>query len=252
MNKNCRGKMKRFILILLFSSSIIFSQGKQTESLELFKYQFNQNILVENDEVIIQKYKDQKKNNGLAIIYSAILPGMGELYADGYSSGKYFTIADGVLWGSLLGVSAYAKHQEENYRTYAETFGGVELSGKDDKYFADISAYIDVYEYNHIKELERNLNEVYNEDSHYWKWSGQAERSEYRDMWKSSETADNSTRFIVGALILNRIASVINAVRLVNKYNNNLKTELGWDVSFNYSNSYSQPNKLSMNFRATF
>ena len=71
-------------------------------------------------------------------------------------------------------------------------------------------------------------------------------------MWKSSETADNSTRFIVGALILNRIASVINAVRLVNRYNNNLKTELGWDVSFNYSNTNYEPEKISMNFRVTF
>jgi hypothetical protein len=177
---------------------------------------------------------------------------MGELYADGYSSGKYFTIADAVLWGGLIGVSAYAKNQEDNYRAYAETFGGVNLAGKDDKYFADISAYVDVYEYNHIKELERNLNDVYKEDTHYWKWSGQEQRSEYRSMWKSSETADNSTRFIVGALILNRVASVVNAIRLVNKYNNNLKTELGWDVSFNYSNTYSERDKISMNFKSTF
>ncbi len=69
---------------------------------------------------------------------------------------------------------------------------------------------------------------------------------------KSSETAYNSTRFIVGALILNRVASVINAIRLVNKYNNNLKAELGWDVSFNYSNTFSEPDKLSMNFRTSF
>ena len=243
--------MKRILLVLIFSSSVIFSQGSQLKSLELLKYQFKQNITIEEDEVKIQKYKEGKKNNGLAIIYSAILPGMGELYADGYSSGKYFTIADGVLWGGLIGVSAYASHQEENYRAYAETFGGVNLDGKNEKYFADISSYLDVYEYNHIKDLERS-KEIYNEKTDYWKWSGQDARREYRSMWKSSETADNSTRFIVGALILNRVASVINAIRLVNKYNKNLKAELGWDVSFNYSNTFSEPDKLSMNFRATF
>ena len=243
--------MKRILLVLFFSSAIIFSQGSQSESLELLKYKIKQNITVEDDDVILQKYKEGKKNNGIAIIFSAILPGMGELYADGYSSGKYFTIADGVLWGSLIGVSAYANNQEENYRSYAETFGGASLDGKDEKYFADISSYIDVYEYNHIKNLERS-KEIYNETSHYWKWSGQTARREYREMWKSSETANNSTRFIVGALILNRVASVINAIRLVNKYNKNLKAELGWDVSFNYSNTFSEPDKLSMNFRTTF
>ena len=243
--------MKRLIIALLLSSSIIFSQGTQTESFELLKYQLNQNIKIDSNEVLLQKYKEQKKNNGLAIIFSAILPGMGELYADGYSSGKYFTIADAVLWGGLIGVSSYANNQEENYRSFAETYSGVTLSGKDDKYFADISSYLDVYEYNHIKDLERS-KDIYNEDTHYWKWSGQDQRTEYRNMWKSSETADNSTRFIVGALILNRVASVINAVRLVNRYNNNLKTELGWDVSFNYSNTNFEPEKISMNFRATF
>ncbi|MDA3861424.1 MAG: hypothetical protein PF445_09375 [Melioribacteraceae bacterium] len=42
--------MKSLIITLLFSSSIIFSQGIQTESLELLKYQLNQNIQIENDE----------------------------------------------------------------------------------------------------------------------------------------------------------------------------------------------------------
>lgn len=243
--------MKSLILAFLFSLSTLFAQGKQSESLEFLKYKINQNINIEKDEVIIQKYKDGKKNNGLAILLSAVLPGMGELYADGYSSGKYFTIADGVLWGGLIGVSTYAKNQEDSYKAFAETFGKVNLNGKDDKYFADISGYIDVYEFNHIQDLSRS-NDIYNETTHYWKWSGQEQRREYRAMWKSSETAYNSTRFIVGALILNRIASVINAVRLVNKYNNNLKTELGWDVSFNYSNTLSEPDKLSMNFRTSF
>jgi len=244
--------MKKLIFGLLLSSSFIFAQGRQAESLEILKYQLNQNIKIEDDLVLIQKYKELKKKNGLAILLSAVLPGMGELYAEGYSSGKYFTIADATLWGGLIGVKTYADNQEENYKAFAETFGNVELSGKDEKYFADISSYLDVYEYNHIQELDRNLSEVYNEQSHYWKWNNQSERREYRSMWKSSEFANNSTRFIVGALILNRIASVVNAIRLVNKYNNNLKTELGWDVSFNYSSSYYEPEKIIMNFRTTF
>lgn len=243
--------MKRLALVLLMSSSLLFSQGTQNESLELLKYKFNQNIQLEDDELIMQKYKAGKKNNGMAILLSAVLPGMGELYADGYSSGKYFTIADGVLWGGLIGVTAYANNQEDNYRAFAQSYGNVNLTGKDAKYFADISAYLDVSEFNHIQDLSRSTD-IYNEETHYWKWDGQDERREYRDMWKASETANNSTRFIVGALILNRIASVINAIRLVNRYNNNLKTELGWDVSFNYSNTFSEPDKLTMNFRTSF
>jgi len=242
--------MKMILVLLMMNFSILFSQGIQKSSIEELRYEFTQNISIEED--IELQYKQQKKKTGLAILYSALLPGMGELYAGDYSSGKYFTIADGVLWGSLIGVTAYANSQEDNYRSFAETYGGVDLDGKDAKYFANIGNYLDIYQYNYRQELDRNFEDIYNNETYYWKWSGQAQRSEYRDMWKSSETANNSTRFIVGALILNRIASVINAIRLVNAHNKNLKKELGWEVSFNYSNTISRPNNLSMNFVTSF
>ena len=41
--------------------------------------------------------RGEKKAVGLAVVYSLVLPGMGELYADGFSSGKYFLIAEGVV-----------------------------------------------------------------------------------------------------------------------------------------------------------
>jgi len=44
-------------------------------------------------------------------------------------------------------------------------------------------------------------------------------------MWVSSENAFNNVRFAVGALILNRLASAVNAVRLVAAYNRHLKDE---------------------------
>jgi hypothetical protein len=243
--------MKAIALMIVLSSTVLFSQGIQTKSLAEFKYEIKNNTKID-DEVVKQEYESRKKKRGLAILYSALLPGMGELYADGYSSGKYFTIADALLWGGLVGVSAYANNQEDNYRAFAETHANVNLNGKDSKYFADIGNYLDIYEYNHLMELDRNYLEVYNEQTHYWKWSGQEQRREYRNMWKSSETANNSTRFIVGALILNRVARVVNAIRLVNAHNNNLKKELGWDMSFNYSTSIVEPDKISMNFRTSF
>lgn len=242
--------MKKIFVLLLLNFSILFSQGIQLASIEELKYEFMQNITIDDNKEL--QYKEQKKKTGLAIIYSALLPGMGELYAGGYSSGKYFTIADGILWGSLIGVTAYANNQEDNYRSFAETYGEVDLNGKDAKYFGNIGNYLDIYQYNRRQELDRNYEDIYDSGTHYWKWSGQAQRTEYRDMWKSSETANNSTRFIVGALILNRIASVINAIRLVNVHNKNLKKELGWNVSFNYSNTISHPNNLSMHLVTSF
>jgi hypothetical protein len=36
---------------------------------------------------------------------------MGELYAESYTSGKYFTIAEGALWGVFIGMNSYANWQ---------------------------------------------------------------------------------------------------------------------------------------------
>ncbi|MEN8192464.1 MAG: hypothetical protein ABFS12_06575 [Bacteroidota bacterium] len=242
--------MKKILILLMMNFTILFAQGMQTTSIEELKYHILQNITVDEDAEL--QYKQQKKNRGLAIIFSALLPGMGELYAGNYSSGKYFTIADGILWGGLIGVNAYAQNQEDNYKAFAVSYGGVDLSSKDEKYFGNLGNYQDIYQYNHQQELDRNFEDIYDVETHYWKWSGNAQRSEYRGMWKSSETAYNSTRFIVGALILNRIASVINAIRLVNAHNKNLKKELGWEVSFNYSNTIERPENISMHFITTF
>jgi hypothetical protein len=70
-------------------------------------------------------------------------------------------------------------------------------------------------------------------------------------MWKSSETAYNNLRFIAGALILNRVISMINAVRIVAKHNNNLKEELGWELSFGIRNEITLPPSYTLNFRTS-
>ncbi len=216
--------MKKLALIFLIPFLIV-AQNNETKSLLELKSSASL-IPIEVEEFGQDEYKSRKKSVALAMLYSALLPGMGELYAGDYGFGKFLTIADAFLWGTYIGVNSYASSMEDNYKSYATSMGSANVESKDDKYFADIGNYLDVYEYNHLKDLERNFHEVYNEETHYWKWSGVAQRSEYREMWKSSETANNTTRFIVGALILNRVASIINAIRLVNAHNKNLKKEL--------------------------
>ena len=43
-------------------------------------------------------------------------------------------------------------------------------------------------------------------------------------MWVSAQHANNNLRFVVGAMLLNRLFSVINAVRSVVAYNKSLET----------------------------
>ncbi|MCX6171191.1 MAG: hypothetical protein NTX65_17800 [Ignavibacteriales bacterium] len=250
--------MKNIISLVVLMSSILIAQTSSTKSLAELKqataisHQLsavsNQQSAISNHTPDIQNPQSQKKNPALAILYSMILPGMGELYANGYESGKYFTIADGVLWGTFTGFDLYGNWQAKNYKSFAESKAGAKLDNKDSEYFANIGIYQSLDEYNSVMELDRNFEKVYNPATHYWNWSNPDQRKEYRNMWTSSEAAYTNVRFVVGALILNRVISAINAVRLVAAYNKNLPKELSWNVYFNIENRQTIPQTITLNF----
>lgn len=240
--------MKKIFVIILFAYSLIFAQ-KQLE----FNSSFEQLHTSNNEnEKIFPSNISSKKKAGLAVLYSILLPGMGELYAENFNSGKYFTIADGVLWGFVIGFNNYAVEMKDNYKSYAKSYGAANISGKEENYFVNVGLYMNIDDYNRVKELERSYGDVYPRDEYYWKWESQTQRREFRRMWKSSENAYNNIRFAVGALILNRIASAINAVRSVSRYNKNLQNESTWNLNIDYENTIAMPSTIKMNFTVGF
>lgn len=194
----------------------------------------------------------QRKSPGIAILYSLLLPGMGELYAGNYDSGRYFTIADGVLWGTMLGVNMYGNWKQNNYETFAIANAGASFSGKDSDFRANVGKYLSVDDYNNEMDLTGYPEKVYKSQAYYWRWQSNDQRKEYRDLWSSSESAFNSIRFIAGALILNRVISVVNAVRLVSAYNKNLNQQVSWNVYFGVQDKPTLPHTLTFNFVKSF
>lgn len=240
--------MKYSLLALLFITSMTFAQVPATKSSLELKNKVIENLKSQPTDLTIQVERT-KKNAGLAIIYSLLLPGMGELYADGYSSGKYFTIAEGTLWGIFIGMNTYANWQKDRYQAYAVTNGGITSSGKDGDFYATIGDYSNVNQYNDEQALNRDFGAMYNVETHYWNWPTTEQRKTYRGMWTSSEQTFNDIRFVVGALIVNRIASAINAVRLVSAYNKNIETDLSWNVTVGLQNRAELPTTLVVNFQ---
>lgn len=246
--------MKNYIILVCIITFPLFSQTTENNSFLSLKQEAINGILHQQHTEIIQVISDikQKKNTGMAILYSLLLPGMGELYADSYNSGIYFTVADGVLWGTLIGMNIYANWQENRYITYAQTNAGVSTNGKDEDYYATIGEFLDVEQYNNEKALERDFNSLYTSENFVWKWNSTEDRKTYRNMWLSSEQTFNDTRFVVGALILNRVVSAINAVRLVSSYNSKLQKEVSWNLSFGVKTNPTLPTSLTFNYQQAF
>ncbi len=241
--------MKKIIILITVLFISVQAQQEQTYNIYSLNNSIKENIKSEEIQTpIFQNEKPTKKNAGLAILYSLLLPGMGELYAGGYESGKYFTIAEGVLWATYLGVDAYGTWQKNNYKAFASSFGGILPDDKDADFYANIGVYLDINQYNRDKLLSRRFKELYEEDTHFWKWESNEQRREYREMWVSSETAVNNLRFIAGALVLNRLISAINAVRITAAYNKKLANDMTWNINFGLEEYNSIPTGWKLNF----
>ena len=180
----------------------------------------------------LQTQASGKKSAGLAAVYSLLLPGMGELYAGGFDSGKYFLIADGLLWLTFAAFEVSGNTLQDDARAFAVSRAGVDPTGKDDQYYVDIGNFLNITEYNEKQLRDREPEQLYDPAAGYaWAWDSDASRATYREQRIESETMYNNKKFVVAGLIANRVASAINAVRSVIAYNDALDEALG-DLSF--------------------
>ncbi|MDT3697421.1 MAG: hypothetical protein ROY99_13640 [Ignavibacterium sp.] len=245
--------MKNILFLLIIFAVQISAQVNQQSFYKLKNDVVNQlqNAETETNSVFNDEVK-KKKSTGLAIIYSFLLPGMGELYAEAYDTGVYFTIAEGVLWGTYLGMNMYGNWQKDRYISFAQVNAGITTNAKDEDYYATIGEYLSIEQYNNDKTFERNFSQMYNTEKFFWKWNSSDDRKTYRSMWVSSEQTFNDLRFVVGAMLVNRLVSAINAVRMVSKYNKNLEQEISWNVYLDLQKLPDNSSVYNLNFSASF
>ncbi len=168
----------------------------------------------------VQAAMPAKKAVGLAALYSLLLPGMGELYAEGFSSGKYFLIAEGALWLGYAAVEIHANDMRDGARSYAVAHAGINAAGKDDDFFVDIGNFMTVEDYNDKRLRDRELTRVYDPLAGYrWRWDSDASRLTYRSERISSEDMYNNRKFVGIAILVNHVISAINAARCAISYN---------------------------------
>jgi hypothetical protein len=164
----------------------------------------------------------QRKSGFLGILYSTLLPGMGELYAGRFDRGRYPLIADGVLWLALAGVNIAGAWVQDDARTFAAQAAGVDTRGKDEQFFVDIGNYASLADYNAAKRIERTVDRLYPEDpaaGYGWEWRTNSDRTTYRDQRIRADEFFNASGFVVLGLIANRIWSAVQAALSVKSYN---------------------------------
>jgi len=168
-----------------------------------------------------------KKSPGLAVLYSLLLPGMGEFYAE-ESSGKYFLIAEGVLWLTYAAFDVRGNSLKADARSYSAVHAGVTTAGKNDQFFVDVGNFANLDDYNTKKLRDREPDKVYSAAEGYqWQWDSDNDRLTFRDQRISGDQWLNNRKFVGAAILLNHVASAINAARAAIRYNNALADPLG-------------------------
>lgn len=176
---------------------------------------------------LIDGAQRKSKSGFLAVMYSLVLPGMGELYAGRFDRGKYPLITEAGLWLGLIGVNSYGNWVEDDARTFAIQHAGIDPAGKDDKFFVNIENYVNLADYNNQRLIERRLDEIYpDEEAWRWSWDSKTNRLDYKDQRIFADELHNAVTFFVLGMVANRIWSAIQAGVAVNRHNNSLAERL--------------------------
>ncbi len=151
-------------------------------------------------------------NDGFSDFWrSLLIPGWGE-YKLGYKKqAAVFLLTDVLMIGTAAGLNYYSGVRTDEYRDFAETYAGVNASGKSDSYWVHISNYDNTLEFNEQKNIDRYFAERYTDEEDFWDWESDAKRERYDDIRVSAENSDTWFYYTLGGIALNHFISALNA-----------------------------------------
>lgn len=233
-------KKSFWIFIITISViSISLSQGMKSTKLRFGEINpFTKNAILNSDLHnfslrrdslnIEPKYTGGKKSPGLAMIYSLLVPGTGQLYAKRFDVGKYYMISEAALWLGFASFTIYGNWLLTDAHKFAQIHASIDPNGKDDNFFVNISNYDNVYQYNDEQLRFGNYNKLYDPlNGYYFYWDNVSNREKYRVDQLAGNRVITDRLFFAGAIIINHIISAISAVILTNSYNDHLNGSNG-------------------------
>ncbi|MDY0111843.1 MAG: hypothetical protein RBR57_02860 [Candidatus Syntrophosphaera sp.] len=165
---------------------------------------------------------------------SAILPGTGELALGKTTRGAIMLSTDILVWTSFFALEKEKDNLTDTYKQYAVVYAGAK-SGMPESYYQNLQNYISSDDFNRYEELfARNYYLIYSynpegyeeyilantySDEESWSWQNQTYQDHYKKLRRRTQKAKIYQNLSIGALVLNRVVSVID-ISLINKKTN--------------------------------
>ncbi len=177
--------------------------------------------------------KNTKKSWALALGASAVLPGMGELYLGEQKFVRPFVWTDIALWFTAIGSYAIGERYLTSAHNYAVRYAGLNFNSRSVDMLNTVGDYRSrggVDGQNSSPDMDEDYNQAQlrsgksiDQDldaSIQWDWgsSDNPETTEHIDEFKSRMRHYRVSRIVfqvsVGALLLNRVVSMLNTIRV--------------------------------------
>ena len=195
----------------------------------------------------LQLEESSSRSPGKAFVLSLLLPGLGEWYAGSPTKGKIFLVAEAAVWSSFAAFEQYSSWKKKDYQLYAVSHAGVNPEGKDDDFYKQIGLYQDIWSYNEEQLHIRDMDAVYwDEAQYFWEWDNTQSQARYSTLRESSRKAHRRALNMVGAAVLNRIVSAIDALRTAKAFNQKkaLEEATGFDFDVRLKGSLKNPKAM--------
>lgn len=220
--------LARSAMLLLFvatvSAAVDIDQSKLSVRSQMDMATSHSGLLFSADEFANQKKTKtsplskmeigKRKSPFKAGVLSFLLPGAGQLYVGERKRATYYLAAEGLIWGSFAAFTAYSDWKNDDARRLGETKAGAQLEGKDGAFFDAVSFYNSVDEYNTLGRIIEPSRPYYlpTDPSTYWRWESTSDRETFKQLKNQSRQATRKAEFMLGAALLNRVVSTIDAV----------------------------------------
>ncbi len=191
-------------------------------------------------------YAEQKKSIKKAIFLSALLPGLGEYYARNTDNAIIMGGTETLIWLSYYKIGREIDWAERDYIKFVHYYAGIEADDLSEEYLQDIQDFYSSDKYNsELKAYARYLydgnvtsdeyknyvekNGYYNQYS--WQWDTIDNWNSYQELRQKKRELEIISKFTIGAAIINRVVSIIDAAKSVSNYNKQISKEDNFSIN---------------------
>jgi len=196
------------------------------------------------------KTSSGKKSPFKAALLSAVVPGGGQFYVGNHKKARYFLATELVTWVGYAAFKTYGNWKEDDYIRYAAIHANAQIEDRSDEFINLVGFYTDIHEYNRLgRAFDPEREFLPDTPENHWQWKSEAERHDFRDLKNRSREADRRAEFMIGIAIVDRVISVIDAVRGARRVNNRLKGSFGTSDNPTYKfsvNPFSTRNQFKL------